>query len=81
MSLGTKPSNEAALLKALAGNRYKIGERIKVRHTAYKGTIIGFKDKVDEVQWQGKLPLFIVVELDTGEQRLVSPASIKRTMS
>lgn len=52
----------------------KIGQMVRIKGTSRFKKVTGFIEKFEDVQWQGKLPQFII--LDDGS--CANPCQIKR---
>ncbi len=63
--------------RAFKGNRWHVGNRIKVRGTSRKGTVREVIKDLNKVEWERNRPLFIVVEMDDGVTMIGHPGQFK----
>ena len=60
---------------------FRVGTPVRIRGTAYKGTVQEIIKEYKRVQWEGKKPLFICVKLDDGTKVVCYPSQLKRISS
>jgi len=60
-------------------NSFTKGDFAKVRGTSLRGTIIQVYQDFELVQWDKNKPLYVEIELISGERRICHPQQLKRT--
>jgi hypothetical protein len=66
------------LERAVKGNNFKPGDKIKCKGTPLKGEVLEIKYDIDDVQWRRNQPQFILIELIDGKQMMSHHSQLKR---
>lgn len=73
-------SNEEIWHRALTGNPFKIGSKVSIRGTKLKGVVVNICRHMEDVQWQGRRPLFLDVKVEgkTNEMYICHPIQLRK---
>ncbi len=72
-------AKEYILNRALSNNKFEEGSRVKIRRGHRRGTVRYVHNKVDDINWQGKLPMFLEVKFDDGVVMMCHYSQLKRS--
>ena len=63
--------------RALKNNHHRVNDRIRIRGTMKKGTVIEVIKDYSRIRIEKGRPLFLVVHFDSGEKAVCNPGQIK----
>lgn len=68
---------EIVLKRNLANNRYKAGDRVKMRKSATRGNVCEVITDINIVNWSRNRPHFLVVQWDDGKTNMCNSSQLK----